>query len=1018
MFSKKLFFVLTSILFFIACQPELIRKGQKYDYSGMDYETKELHKKVEDFVFLVQSSGYPIKIHPVTRIKKLSLNKEKKEIIIEFSKPFSYIPFREDNVLQTYSELRKTLGDDYNNYSQKIITLNQPIENLIPNYYRPNRDGWDNSRLAIKSENKPKPIVRKVNKNNYSSHGLYGNNIALWHSHGWYYDQYRDRWLWQRARLFGTVEDLSPMSFTIPYLVPMLENAGANVFLPRERDTQINEIIVDNDSLHQDENRTSYSENRSGNLKAWFSGNESGYAIGQQPYHVNFNPFSSGTYRFTESDTMATAHINWTPSFPDEGHYAVYISYNSSIENVDDALYTVHHTGGKTEFLVNQQIGGGTWIYLGTFKFGKGYHPQNGRVTLSNKSRHLGKIVSADAVKFGGGLGKVLRGDRTSGRPKFTEAARYWLQTAGFPDTLVYSLNDNKSDYKDDYQSRGEWVNYLVGAPAGPNKNRNVPGLGIPIDLSLAFHTDAGITKTDTTFGTLQIYSLTGADTQTVFPSGISRMANRDLSDLVQSQLVDDIKKLFDAEWTRRFLMDAQYSEAYRPNVPSTLLELLSHQNFFDMKFALDPRFRFHASRAIYKAMLRFIATQNKRDYIVQPLPVDHFSAVFDNSGNIILNWQPKADPLEPTANANSYKVYTRINKGGFNNGQIVEQNQFKLNNPIAGQIYSFKVTALNDGGESFPSEILAVCKMDDNRRPILIVNGFDRVAPPATIDQGDWQGFAYNLDNGVPDKYDISFIGDQHNFDKNSKWVSDDRTGHGASYADQETKVIAGNTFDYPFIHGDAIKTAGFSFVSASDEAVMDEQIKLQNYNIVDLIMGEEKETGWQRTELDSIRGTEFKTFPEKLKRQVRTFLSSGGSLFLSGAYIGTDLFHGKETYPDKLFAREVLKMRWVANHAVKNGDVFTVKKSAFQFPENFTFNTKYNTNIYRVEAPDAIRGFGGSKTIIRYKENGFSAGIAFSGKYKIVTFGFPFETISEKENRVQIMKTVIDFFEAKIPK
>jgi hypothetical protein len=38
------------------------------------------------------------------------------------------------------------------------------------------------------------------------------------------------------------------MAFTIPYLIPMLEHAGAMVFVPRERDTQTNEVIVVNDS--------------------------------------------------------------------------------------------------------------------------------------------------------------------------------------------------------------------------------------------------------------------------------------------------------------------------------------------------------------------------------------------------------------------------------------------------------------------------------------------------------------------------------------------------------------------------------------------------------------------------------------------------------------------------------------------------------------------------------------------------------------------------------------------------
>ena len=52
--------------------------------------------------------------------------------------------------------------------------------------------------------------------------GLDGKNIALWQSHGRYFDQKEDRWMWQRARLMGTVEDLFPQAFVLPYLIPML----------------------------------------------------------------------------------------------------------------------------------------------------------------------------------------------------------------------------------------------------------------------------------------------------------------------------------------------------------------------------------------------------------------------------------------------------------------------------------------------------------------------------------------------------------------------------------------------------------------------------------------------------------------------------------------------------------------------------------------------------------------------------------------------------------------------------
>ena len=71
---------------------------------------------------------------------------------------------------------------------------------------------------------------------------------------------------------------------------------------------------------------------------------------------------------------------------------------------------------------------------------------------------------------------------KISGMPRFLEASRYWLQYAGMPDTLVYTPSNYRNDYNDDYQSRGFWVNYL-------NEE-----LGLPVDLSLAFHSDAGIT--------------------------------------------------------------------------------------------------------------------------------------------------------------------------------------------------------------------------------------------------------------------------------------------------------------------------------------------------------------------------------------------------------------------------------------------------------------------------------------------------------------------------------------------
>ena len=153
------------------------------------------------------------------------------------------------------------------------------------------------------------------------------------------------------------------------------------------------------------------------------------------------------------------------------------------------------------------------------------------------------------------------------------------------------------------------------------------------------------------------------------------------------------------------------------------LLELLSHQNFADMRYGNDPRFKFLVSRAIYKGVLRYLSSQYNVPYTVQPLPVESFSATFlsAESADVKLSWVPVADELEETADADYYIVYTRIDNGGFDNGIKVEGTSVVMPQK-RGRTYSYKVTAVNKGGESFPSEILSSHKADNEHGRVLVV--------------------------------------------------------------------------------------------------------------------------------------------------------------------------------------------------------------------------------------------------------------------------------------------------------
>lgn len=955
----------------------------------------------------VAAGALAFPLPPGTRIDTVIINDSTKTLTLSVSKELSFLPLRPADVDALYTAVKYQIPAFVPEYSIMVESLGRPVEELVPNYFRPDTTRFDRARLARPAP-RGNPVVWNFNKPYRPVKGLYNRNIIVWHSHGWYYNNDVDRWEWQRPRLFESVEDVIPMSFVLPYLAPMLERAGANVFLPRERDTQIHEVIVDNDSMS-----SGYSESAKDSSNKWRIADTTGFAIGSVPYDSTINPFKLGTARVVLSDTALTAAATFTPNIPASGAYGVTISYTASPENSDSVHLIVYHEGGSTDYIVNQTIGGGTWIYVGTFEFRKGIHPDSGRVVVVNKSAARGKTISVDAVRFGGGVGVVARNGRTSGRPKYLEGARYWLQFAGMPDTMVYNLNYNRNDYRDDYQSRAEYGNYLFGAPFGPNKDRNMRGLGIPMDASIAFHTDAGITRNDTTVGTLLIYTIVGTDTTDVFPDSVSRFANRDFADILQTQIVNDIRALYDPAWSRRQLRDADYSESTRPNIPSVLVELLSHQNFLDMKFVLDPTFRFHASRAMYKGVLRFLATQYRIPYVVQPLPVTHMSAIVDGAGDAIVRWKPADDPLERTAAPDRYIVYTRIGAGGFDNGTLVTTPYYVLRNIKPGIIYSFKVAAVNDGGESFDSEILSVSRGVNGQKPALVINGFTRVGPPAWVHTDSFSGFLGFYDAGVQDRYGFNFTGFQHDFDPNSQFRSNDAPGHGASWADFETKLIMGNTFDYPAVHGAALLANGIPFHSASVAAVMDSLIPLADYSFVDLILGEQLRTPWQKQVMDSIRGTRFEAFPPTLRTRIADYCSSGGGFFVSGAYIGTDMFKGSPIDSAAVrFAASTLKYVWGANHASRTGNVTGANGLFFGKGKEIVFNTDPSGPVYAVEAPDALLPIRGGATLLRYAENEFSAAVGYrNSTYGVVACGFPFETILDSGVRVSLMKAIVEY-------
>lgn len=937
-------------------------------------------------------------------------------IYINFSRTLADYPMRSYTLDRINKIVKKTMPKEFKNKKFALFANNTKMSALVNPYYTPDgkydkimKKGLaDKKDAKRRGEPKVKTLKKELNRPFDITLGLQDKHIAMSNSHGWFYEPTLDRWEFQRARLFGVVEDTYTMSYVVPFLVPMLENAGAVVMMPKERDWNLEEVIVDNDT------------NTEGFIQmdgkhSWERSSDSlGFANPKATYVYGENPFRMGTFLQAEGikGDRAASTISWKPTIPVGGEYAVYISYHSLPGSTDNAKYVVKYEGGTTEFSVNQQIAGGIWVYLGTFKFSEGATDQG--VFLSNANTE--GIVTADACKFGGGMSNIARGEGegfVSGMPRFMEGAKYWLQWSGFPDT-VYSYSNNVNDYNDDYVSRGKWVNRLAGGSSVlPNWGEG--GLKVPVDLSFAFHTDAGNFLGDSIVGTLSIYTRTCGDFggDNYYATGEDRILGRYLADLVQTELVEDISNKYGFRWTRRQLWDRSYSESRSPQVPGMLLEYLSHHNFADMKFGLDPDFRFTSSRAIYKGILKFISMRDGVNYVIQPLPVNNMRVQLEGE-NALIKWAPVEDPSEPTATPTGYVVYTSVNGKGFDRGVYTAEPEYSvaLNR---GDVYKFKVTAVNEGGESFASEVVAVgLSQNPDAETVLVVNAFDRVGAPKWIQSKDSTiaGFLADYDHGVPYIKDASYIGKMYEYRRNVNWTDDDAPGFGGCYNDMAGKVIAGNTFDYAFDHGTAFLAAGYNFVSSTRSAVESGNTNMNDYKICDIILGKQA----QSNDGALTKLVKYAAYTPELKEAITKFCNGGGNLLISGAYVATDLVDAYVVDPEGAkFAADVLKIKWMTHSAAIDGRVAAVNNK-LGFNGNFSFYSELNDKKYVCEAPDAFTPVGEKAfTIFRYPQTSISAATAYNGDdYKVAVFGFPLEVLKDQQQINDLIGQVIAFFNA----
>ncbi len=218
------------------------------------------------------------------------------------------------------------------------------------------------------------------------------------------------------------------------------------------------------------------------------------------------------------------------------------------------------------------------------------------------------------------------------------------------------------------------------------------------------------------------------------------------------------------------------------------------------------------------------------------------------------------------------------------------------------------------------------------------------------------------------------------------------------------------GNTYDFATIHSYFI---GKTLASCTNEALTDGLFNMNDYKMVDYILGEES--------------TADETFSAAEQLLVAEYLEQGGYLFVSGSEIAWDLDY-KGSSSDKIFFHNYLKAAYAddapAGTAGTYYNVKTVTGSLFNYNTDFSFDDGTN-GTYDVNYPDVLTPVQGGIAALNY--TGVSepncAGVFYEGTFgessdtgKVVCFGFPYETITTYDARSRIMFAIKVFFDLEI--
>ena len=236
---------------------------------------------------------------------------------------------------------------------------------------------------------------------------------------------------------------------------------------------------------------------------------------------------------------------------------------------------------------------------------------------------------------------------------------------------------------------------------------------------------------------------------------------------------------------------------------------------------------------------------------------------------------------------------------------------------------------------------------------------------------------------------------------------TSEPSDAFGVRLADSGAEVLIVDGFDrmdgywndpyhnFVYQYGSVLSEFDIAFNTCSDDAIVDNKISLDDYQIIIYILGDE--SGENR----ALSSTE--------QAALQHFLQNGGNLIISGSEIGNDLVENGDE-DDQQFYQTYLKSDFLADSAESlylSGEIGTLFES-FSGTINPPPGTIYKSDVIAPNTSDQILSF----------EDGSVAGIYFDGLFeggstpgKLVHFSFPIELLNDSD-RTDLLERIFNLF------